>query len=179
MLDIRDHGGILGGLGSSSIKSIQRISINYSNSTRLDVSISAVDLTKSIVIMEFASYLENINFQPCVELLTSTTVRLSSNASSSTGQTIYLYVIEFTNVKSKQNGSYTASGSSPANPYNVSISTVNPSKCLAFASNSSSLGRASMNYIVATVETANKLRINFDAGPGPTGTIKWQVLEFK
>lgn len=184
MLDIRDHGGILGGAGSqASIKSIQRVSTSYYNRTSQDVAISSVDTSKTIVLMDLligSGNSGNPYFMPTVELTSSTNVRIASrNGDSGYGYTIDLYVIEFNNVKSKQAGTYTAPGSGPSSPLNISISSVNPSKCIAIAQSASSSSRQGYAGTSATVSSATNLRISFDIGPGNTGFIKWQVLEFK
>lgn len=174
---LRFH-GLIGGKGKS-IKSIQAIEVSYSNRTSMDIAISSVDVSKTIVLMFFNSAVSNIAYCTNVELTNSTNIRLSSYSPDPNNiMGITLYVVEFENVKSKQAGTFTGDGTTYAGAnFNVTIGNVDPTKCIAFASYSCSSGAQGTNNTAAKVTSNTNLNVKSWNGTGNYGTLKWQVLE--
>jgi hypothetical protein len=160
-----------------SIKSIQRIAVTISSTTQT-VTIAPVNPANTLVMMDLTGPVSNIAINPNIELTNATTLTISVNQYPSPSYTVYVTVIEFMNVKSKQTGSATAISGNIPNPYNVTISAVNPSKCLAFASMTCSSGATGPDVASATVTNNKTLTIYSGYGPGLSGTVKWQVIEF-
>ncbi|MCL9971092.1 hypothetical protein MX569_10895 [Anoxybacillus kestanbolensis] len=200
IIDIRTHGGKYAGIGAGGIKSIQRgLSIVSYDKYTLDVTISNVDPNKCLVFawcVTDYSYGQRYNaFQ--AYLTSATNLRLDRHSRPYDQNTSYSWynvavswiVIEFTNVKSKQEGtvSIVPSAISDAGDYhywNVSISSVNPSKCIVALTyksteqmgNDASTYWSAMNGIYLLNNTT--LQILVSSSQNYTQHYRWQVLEF-
>lgn len=164
--------GLVNGI-YSNIKSMQVAKIDYKNRTSYTLDINPVNVSKSIMIAN-VTYAGNISNQPVVELINPTTITLTSISAYNLPVTVQVMVIEFNNVKNKLAGSITDSTNYT---FNIDISTVNPSKCLAFGTVTSSASSSIANHVLLTVHE-NSLRVEVGAGPYSKGKIDWQILEF-
>lgn len=160
-----------------SIKSIQKIAVSLAGMTQT-VTINPVNVNNSIVLVDYVNAQSNIIYTPNVELTNSTTITLNA-VNSPPANTIYLTVIEFNNVKSKQSGSVTANGTTAiANPYTISINSVNPVKCIAVVTSSCSSSGGSVILCSGSVTSSNVLTCYLSSsGTGISGTMKWQLIE--
>jgi len=96
---------VFGSSGGSNIKSIQRGTADMANASTLNIAISDVDLTKSIVIVSgVTSGVAGTYFWVQGKLLNSTTVSLRRNSVGTPAYLVDWVVIEFNNVKSLQTG---------------------------------------------------------------------------
>jgi len=172
-------GNVVGGITgtASNIKSIQRGQAVFTSQTTINVTISLVDLTKSIVIVELQNGNETDPTAVFVQgkLNSSTQLNLSrQGVGNSNALSIRWTVIEFNNVKSLQTGT---SGISTGT---VTISTVDPAKSLVFFSISC--------YVYPVVGTnagdvrhsawfnsSTQIELTFS---GNVSTIYWYVVEF-
>ena len=114
------------GVGGSSIKSIQRGSVAISSTSVINVPITSVDLTKSIVLFTHqvpTSTTDVSNTFVTAELTTSTNIAFTRGGTGN-GGTIKWEVIEYNNVKSVQSGSYLSTLASETK----TITSVNTSK---------------------------------------------------
>lgn len=185
---IRKFGGAAGidgqpqgidiGVGGSNIKSIQRGLLNVSAAIS-DITISNVDLSKSIVIVKAActSFGSTAAYE-CVAqgFLTSGTnvrIKLGDHYSYNTVEVAW-QVIEFNNVKSLQTGFATGG--------TTSISAVNMSKSVVFSSEKiteSGSGYDLARYFMNAVRLVTSTLLAFDRnGNATTLEIYWQVIEF-
>lgn len=165
----------------SSVKTIQRGTVTGSLSDSNNVTISSVDVTKSVIIVKTRGEISNIQYRflNCRASITSATnINFSFDATpGSSGPIIDWIVIEFDNVKSKQTGSATISADT-----NVTISSVNIAKSLAFVSfsNASSANADVRGTMINGVLTSgtNLLLLNPSTYVSVTNSINWQVIEF-
>lgn len=171
-VDIQPAGVDIGFGGGSNIKSIQRGTIVMDSSTK-NVTINAVDLVKSIVIIDYnnTGYTSNGICNQAV-LLNATTISITGW----TGNTVAWQVIEFNNVKSVQRGT----ASINADVSSLTISVVNLSKSIVVVGGLTSTNsqNASGSNIAVYLTTNNQL--TFKRGTGIVGdnTLAWQVIEF-
>lgn len=171
-------------VSGSNIKSIQRgtTAHTFAGSTKTYVTINAVDLTKSIVLVDFpglgAGAEPGINkIVTSCEFVTSTQLAFTLGTADTFGSTFSWTVIEFNNVKSFQTGA----SSTSAQNINITISNVNLNKSLLFYSQTSNV--ASTNYIyslisgVLSTNTSIVFTMNTVTGAGLRNII-WYVIEF-
>ena len=159
----------------SNIKSIQRGSATM-NALTVNVAISAVDITKSIVKI----YMRNTAVSGTgyltanAEITTSTNLRLAVVAIIVGTEVVDWEIIEFNNVKSLQKGTKVVSTTSEI----VTITGVEPTKSVLFISWDAPMS-SNMHNLSASGELTNSTTITlFQASSGVVRTIKWQVIEF-
>lgn len=167
-------------LYGSNIKSIQVIESSSSNVTSQDFTISSVNPSNTIVLIEMGlpTAPTNIEYDFVVTLLNSTTVRVLTGISQATPLSFKITVIEFNNVKSIQTGTITTSSS---NIQTVTVNAVNISKYLVVArmtmTGSNAIIYTNAVYGVMSSTTSLQLKHN-GASTGTLGTIYWQLIEF-
>lgn len=169
---LKGHG--IGG-GGSNIKSIQRGTVTM-NAVTKDITISAVDLSKSIVQLTVKS--AGSAGADCItgELTSATNLKLASGTTGSGNSVVEWTVIEFNNVKSLQSGTTTQTTTTPVT---VTISSVDLTKSILFFTfNTTTFGPTS-NAMPMSGKFTNNTTLSF-ANYDTTGTktIKWQVIEF-
>lgn len=187
-LDTDDMATLIGyvsnNMYASNIKSIQSGSVSYTNTTSLDVTISQVDLTKAIVLVQVGEEASGnwIDSRSLVagKLTSSTNLNLSTYAILATVQSIRWTVIEFNNVKSLQRGSYawTTTTGTPATQKTVTISPIGSKAVVftSFKSQNSAGGQYGystciLSYLLNSTTLALE-RVDY------TAVIEWQVIEF-
>lgn len=188
---IRKFGGAIGvdsqplgldiGLSGSNIKSIQRGSFVYSNKTTFNVTISSVDMSKSIVIVSTDSRTGSAGKNSVVgNLTTSTNINFSTYyADASFNNYVSWQVIEFNNVKSLQRGTQALITTDTTK--NITISAVNDLKSIVFASvrtDDNSNNYSSENSICAEITTTTNILFTRYNPFATNATIYWQVIEF-
>lgn len=166
----------LDGVGGSNIKSIQS-GTAAPTATSQTITISAIDMTKSIVKMTSnAGTGSNLSaLMPKIVITNSTTLTITFQ---STPPTTYLYweVIEFNNVKSLQSGvTAIAASTSP----NITISSINLSKSTLFFSADDGV-TANTNYIEAAImgKLLDTTTLNFSQSSSVARNAAWYVIEF-
>ena len=171
--------GLVGTL--SNVKSIQRGTLSGVLDDSNNVSITSVDVSKSVVISVPRGDMSNAQYRflNCRASITSSTnINFAFDASpGSSGPTVDWIVIEFDNVKSKQTGTNTIAANT-----NVTITSVDMSKSLVFVSfsnpsSSTADARGTMINGVLTSAT-NLLLLNPSTYVTVTNSINWQIIEF-
>ena len=155
--------------GGSNVKRIQR-GENTLTLTTTDIAISAVDLTKSVVMVSlFSPSTSPANSLVGAEITSPTNLRLNLNTAGASPKVSW-QVIEYNNVKSKQSGTTAI----PSTNTNQSISAVNLSKSILIVSfRSTSTATSGHNN---NAELTTSTNINFEINDAtPTGY--WQVIE--
>ena len=162
------------GAGGSNIKSIQRGTVLFS-ATSTAVAITAVDINKSIVIMQVYSAGANSTQIALVgaTLTNATTITFEKNLAGNVD--VSWQVVEFNNVKSKQYGSKATAAASDT----VAITGIDTAKSVLVVTYFTAVNTASIrdcfNYAVLT----NSTTITFTTyNTSANTTYKWQVLEF-
>jgi hypothetical protein len=185
---IRNFGGVTGlvsqptGLdlgvgGGSNIKSSQRGELTLGAlTTTTDVTISTVDLTKSIVKISVQSPNNvNLNQWTCYATLTSpTNLQFVIPTASGTTGLVSWEVIEFNNVKSLQSGLTSMTSLT----MNVTISAVNLNKSILFFSNNSNATLIATHYFTLEGLLTASTNIKFSTLFANVITAKWYVIEF-
>jgi len=121
------------GSSGSNIKSVQRGTVSMSGLTTVDVTISPIDTTKSVVRQTSANSASGANgLLSSAIILNSTTIRFTHPASVGTVYPVDWEVIEFNNVKSKQTGTVQITGGNSS--VSPTISNFDPLKSLLFYS---------------------------------------------
>lgn len=173
------RGIVKGGLndgGGSNIKSIQR-GVNSCTSISQTVTISAIDVTKSIVNISYSCSGNNAlrNLLPKVVITNSTTLTITFNISP--GYEVYVSweVIEFNNVKNLQTGLVNMPN---ATPLTVNISAVNLAKSMLYFTNNSVSATSTANYVTMRGLIATGTTLTFNQGDTISRDIAWQVVEF-
>lgn len=110
------------GIGGSNLKSPTQFGSTTipSYSATTTVSISAVDLTKSIVKIYYKNGANTMGIT--AELTNPTTITLTRYSGYAEAITIYWEVYEFNNVKSLQKGTHSSTGTITVSNYNTSKS---------------------------------------------------------
>lgn len=154
----------------SNIKSIQRgISTAWTAvGTEFSITISSIDASKAIATVSLNDYTTAAFFATMVEIVDSTTIKISRITSSdlTPPANIYWEVIEFENVKSKQSGTKAITSNSETTQ---AISTVDMGKSILFCSFK---GNEWIAYNKIT--SATLLTFQYTSG----SYIHWQVIEF-
>jgi hypothetical protein len=165
------------GASGGIIKSIQvgEVLID-SASTNTSVSISPVDRTKSIILASFrhtnAGSPAN-RVMVTSEILNDTTLRFMRESSGIVVNGIW-QVIEFKNVKSKQQGKFSIVAGATTFDVTISPVDINRSFCIVTKQSpgtTSDIIQASLTY---KLTAPDKLTMNFYSG----GPFHWQVIEF-
>lgn len=159
----------------SNIKSIQS-GITTLTSTSHNVAISAVDTTKSIVLISYVPSLSvGSNMVAVAGVLTnSTTLTLRVNTLTSYPPTVRWQVIEFNNVKSNQSGAVTAS----AVTQTVTISSVDLQKSI-ISIERTATNTSTVNYLICVAASlTNSTTLEIKQASVDSGSYYWQVIEF-
>lgn len=184
MLDIRDHGGVLGGLsGGLKIKSIQRGTLSLaSGSFSQTVTISSVDLSKSIVRVN--GYRAQVSLTGDVgqifvraRLSSNTQIAFTRNGSSTPQLFVEWEVIEFENA-TIQTGDLSVGSSSTTGVANVSATST--SKTLLFFTTEFNSTAALYHTNVFTGRITSSTQVTFTRSEAAgAATIRWYLVEFK
>ena len=178
-LDSNLLGGFaIDGPSGSNIKSMQSGTYTLT-STNGTVTISNVDLTKAFLIFSYTPSSADTSAAKQITtgvLTNSTTITFTAN-SVPTGTLITWQVIEFNNVKSNQRGSI---GAPTSTTQNITISNVNPSKCLYFISLTSAQGGTSAGWVLfsAVLSSSTNFLITWGNNYGAVLSCNWQIIEF-
>lgn len=177
------RGAVFGLPAGAKIKSVQRVGVTGSNTPNgaVNVTISAVDMTKTIVIPFFGPTSGNtadsaIGFQ----LTSPTQVTVYGGLNT---HARYLLVIEFEGAVSVQRGSTSISGSS--NTVNVTVSSVNNARAFSMVGGASSVTNTTAYSeasacLTSRLTTATNLEISrIDSTNRGALAVYWQVLEMK
>lgn len=164
------------GIGGSNFKVIQRGQVNTPNNALTgNITISEIDTTKSIVLLETVGNLNIPNVDTIrLEILNSTTLkwtRDTTNASSVTP--IAWQVIQFNNVKSLQRGTASITGASPT----ITISSVDTLKSLLFTNFTVGIGTSSGAYYSICSQLTNSTTIT-GISISTLTSLHYQVIEF-
>ena len=162
------------GGGGSNVKSVQRGSILMDATTK-NITISSVDLQKSVVIVNTVSAESTIDKILVSGSITSATnLRLTIGAISTTTY-VYWQVIEFNNVKTLQTGTTTLTSATTT----VNISNVNMTKSIIFSSfKSTNAQTASLGNQTAYIDSTTTIVLK-DANYITGKSAIWYVIEFK
>jgi hypothetical protein len=164
--------------GGSNIKSIQRGATSV-NSTSQDVVISSINSEKSIVCLSFyaSSGATLDSYFVTAEITSDTTITFKKGASFGS-ITVDWLIIEYNNVKSKQSG--TATITSATSSTDVSISSINISKSISFASARTTENSTNFNRVIVSGKLTSDTNIQLNVGSSATAnrTVEWQVIEF-
>lgn len=171
------------GGGSSNIKSIQRGATTLTAQS-LDLTISSVDLNKSIVIMSYSDLNNSADGNSLIraKLTSSTNINFYLGQGYSMPKYIEWQVIEFNNVKSIQRGDFTTPSTAITtfvDKSSVTINSINVGKSLIFASFASELGYSSQYTMVGNYQISNTTTITLAKGNSVQRFWHWQVVEFK
>jgi hypothetical protein len=167
-------GGLNGG-GGSNIKSIQRGTITTNDNPTTLINISAVDINKSIIVINQRFQSDAINRSKRALFVSPTQINLTQNVSGSSAATIVDWeVIEFNNVKNVQTGTFAMTGASS----NVTITSVNLAKSLLYVTQSTDGTGGLVLLASVTLSTATNLSFTRNGSYANTTTISWQVVEF-
>lgn len=167
------------GSGGSNIKSTQRGVASYTGRTILDITISSVDLTKSIVkVSQIHGFDTAAKVMIKAELTSPTNLQLTTVTADGGASTITIdwEVIEFNNVKSLQRGSVSSSTTSETV---VTISAIDPNKSIIFFSykHTNAVSTDVSQTFLSAGRIINSTSIglwNKKAG----ADFHWQVIEF-
>lgn len=172
--ELLSKSSLFGSSSGSNIKSVQRGSVTIDSTSSIDINVSTVDVSKSILIVHFRNGWQYTNAVALMgTIINSTTIRLS------TGSTTYNLVakwqlIEFKNIKSLQSGILSSSTGSAVT---ATISSVALEKSFVIGSwkttESSMDTTKSMTY---NLELTNATTVTYT--PYNVGTCTWFVVEF-
>lgn len=162
---------------ASPVKSTQRGSTTLSGATSIDVTITAIDPTKSILIFTAGeaggTTLPNVMVEGI--LVNATTIRFRKG--TATGYTtIKWQVIEFNNVKSLQRGEITIAGSTAT----AAITAVDLNKSVLFHGGMlSTWATTTVADTQFSIRLVTNIRVDVETGNGnAAGTAAYQVVEF-
>lgn len=172
--------GVVNGV-FSSLKSKQSGIVSLSaTDTFIDVNISAVNISKSILDVSCSPGNSNETTHATmavkIEFINTNTIRLTRAKASTSTSTINVswVVYEFNNVKSLQRGSKTLA----ATTYNdVSISAVNINKSMIFISYTDTMNATIQSSYITRYFGSSSL-ITFHCTQPTDKIINWQVIEF-
>lgn len=164
------------GGGGSSIQSIQSGTAILTAQT-LDVAITAVDLTKSVLIMSIKTTTAGNTRESSLlirgKLTSATNINFAMDAAFVEQITVKWQVVTFNNVKSLQRGDLALSLTNQ----NVTISAVDPLKTLLFFNYNSTTATSFVSGNLVAGSIANATTLNF-LQSGSTKNLHWQVIEF-
>jgi len=169
--------------GEPNVKSIQRGYRDLTGTSTHNITITSVDLNKSIVriyAVPSASSSFTTNTMAKARLTSSTNIEIVIGNYDKPPR-IYWEVIEFNNVKSLQKGAYTLvnpDGTSPLFGSSVNVSTVDINKSMLFFSFFTSNSGAIATFLSGTVLTSNLISF-VCSWPNSTYNIEWQLIEFE
>lgn len=158
--------------GTVSVKSIQQGTGTIAGTLTTNVTISAVDITKSIVII----YDRGVDagatpaqYKVTAQLTTPTNILLTRTSTTNPGSFSWL-VIEFFNVKSLQTGTRTLTA-----PGTTTISAVNTAKAFVIFSMNVA---TTFVPIDATLTNSTTISFGYPTSTSASVTAAWQVIEF-
>lgn len=162
--------------GGNSIKSIQRGTANLSSMQPLDISITNINVSNSIIIITSYNYAytDSEHQFATAKITSSNNIQLQRIATDTYNTTVAWQVIEFNNVKSKQTGSLTTTS---ATSIDVIISSINVNKSILFFSARGSVG-TQLAYLLNVGTITNSTTINFARLNNAGIIIEWQIIEF-
>lgn len=167
---------IFGGGGGSNIKNIQRGTGITNDNDTVDITISEVDLSCSIVLISFWCLQDYISKYYCTAKFTnSTTLRIQRGASDTQDVSFAWVVIEFNNVKSIQSGELYIEDTSTSR--DITINTIDPSKSFSLVTFRTSANGTVKNTQIKRELASNALSLSHSSLYG--GYIVWQVIEFE
>jgi len=166
---------VFGGSVGSNMKPIQRVSSTFTHlgPTTLNLTIPAVNMTKTIVTVSRQSYA--YGERSCIKAkLTSPTNIEVSRVSNENANPFVISVLEFINVKSLQRADYTLSVTGPVE---IAVSPIDPSKSILFISHShtSGLNSDESEVIQADILTASTIGLHIQLA---IANVHWQLIEF-
>ena len=164
--------------GGGAVSRVQTGVTSFANSNAFkQITISQVDLTKSIVRMSYTSDPVPLDHSMvAINFLNDTTIDIRRNGASDDVNPINWEVIEYEGVKSLQRGQETYSGTSHA----ITISAVDPAKSILVCtfrddnSTSTEISRFSRAYRLSNATT---IQIN-SLGSATSSIVEYQVIEF-
>lgn len=159
-------------LYASNIKSIQRGIATLISRAILDVAISSVDLTKAVVIISVVANGATATTCCCKASFSSETV-LQLRTYEKANLTVYWTVVEFSNIKSLQQGAIDSLTSTT----NISITSVDINKSLVFASWYSSVAVSSAGYSMVGYNLTSPTNLKFECSASSFFAY-WFVVEF-
>lgn len=178
------------GIGAKlpGIKSIQCFQIRVQSSGDYDTTINAVNVDASIVVAIPAGHERTTSFDSGITkaLLTSATnLRVTGTGGNQCGVAVYVIEFDASFVRSLQSGTVTVPGganNTAPGVTNVTISSVDPSRCIAIANGFTvhNFGDdAAMSAAGAKVDSATNLRIEnyYDRDDVFELQVTWYVLE--
>lgn len=172
------------GISGDTIKSIQKLIVQpwatTSAVTTKDITISKVNPLNTIVLLNYQLNTAGANYQrPAVVLVNETTVRLLRNESAgvSLNTEVYIQIIEFESIKSKQTGSFTTTTDT-----SITISKVNSSKSIVFHTAICENPNNDGAFYIDILKFASDTTLAYKNSLASTGTynktVHWQVIEF-
>lgn len=169
---------ILGVVGTySNIKSTQRVAItNATAGGTVTATISAVNLANSIIKVTYkgSDVTNAMGNTSRVELTNSTTVTCYHGAGSAS-IIVYVEVVEFNGVKSLQSGVATQQNTTDLA---VTITSVNMSKTLIFATGTSGVGGGASYYDIELAYYLSSSTQFMLIHGNTVQTVQWYVIEF-
>jgi len=174
---VADNFFILRPSGGSNIKSIQYGSVSniWSNTlTTVNVTISAIDPLKSIIISNFHTSASAINSATFAEILNSTTIRFTRGNGVNNVANLEWTVIEFNNVKNKQSGVYVQSGNLVFE--NITVSSYNIGKTILIATTRTGQNSTVQEMYSSLIKPVSSTQIAIRSAS--SGETSWQLLEF-
>lgn len=159
----------------SNIKSVQRGEFNWASETSVDITISSINENNAISIIDYFPTSYGDRSSTAIQIINSTTIRLTRVSSLASGEIIYWQVVEFNNVKTKQQG---IAQNTTGNIENFTISSIDLNKSILFFSMTSHVGSdvGGFNFKNGG-KISTPTTISFKALNGNKSY--WQVIEFK
>lgn len=188
-IDLQSKGIDLGfGGGGAAIKSVQRGGNAMSSSlTTMDVTISAVDLTKAYVLIEIVSdsnvYVPS-QYMVSAKFTANNKLTFTRTGTSGGPVSFYWTVVEFESGVSVQRGSGSWVGyvGSPQNSNTINISSIAPSKSfvvLNYRTNTTSHEKHFTNLLVQNLNATNfAIYSPYAYNDNPSLVYEWQVVTF-
>ena len=170
------------GGGGSNIKSIQSGRL-LMTATSHNIAIASVDLSKSIVIVNFSSSEASVSDAQYLFTkgkLTSATNLNLTRYFADTNTTVYWQVIEFNNVKSLQTGELTLPFNTGSLDNLINVNNYTPNKAAVFISYTQNVNGSNLAGLFGVyVEKYSATQINIARKHLYfTGTVYWQLIEF-
>lgn len=166
--------------GGSNIKSIQRGTGSIgSGLAQIDVTITAIDLTKSVVKVTYLDTANSAAYASCVkaEFTSSTNLRLTRGGSTAQSTAVEWEIIEYYSLKSLQTGTLATDGTSLGGT--VSITSVDLSKAVLFFTFNNGGTTTTISSGTMTGKLSSSTLITFvNSSEVGSRSIFWFVVEF-
>jgi len=168
------------GGGGSNIKSFQTGAAVITNLNTLDIAISAIDTSKSVIrIWVKPAGSNNTDYEAIMAKITSSTqINLSRKTAYAGVNYIQWEVIEFNNVKSKQSGDLTVPFGTAGTFQTTAISSVDVNKSLIFGSFKAIAGDTGIASALNIFKISSATEVSISKA-GQSYSAHWQVIEFK